>query len=94
MIPALIHLCGRQASRTADLQLLADSPKSGSETLRNKAEKPPEAEHLGEILHVLEQQLALLDDAGALIPAAHVSAAVEHLRFDLLVAHLPQATCH
>lgn len=46
------------------------------------------------VLKALEEQLALLDALGARIAAAHVSAAVEHLRLDLLDSALAGATRH
>jgi hypothetical protein len=46
------------------------------------------------VLTALEEQLARLDALGARIAAAHVSAAVEHLRLDLLDERLAGATRH
>jgi hypothetical protein len=46
------------------------------------------------VLSALEEQLMLLDALGARIAAAHVSAAVEHLRLDLLGEHLTSDTRH
>lgn len=46
------------------------------------------------VLGALEEQLALLDALGARVPAAHVSAAVDHLRLDLLNAQLGGQTRH
>jgi hypothetical protein len=40
------------------------------------------------VLNALEEQLGLLDAIGARIAAAHVSAAVEHLRLDLLTERI------
>lgn len=49
---------------------------------------------LGRVVIALEQQLALLDEAGAMIAAAHVSAAIEHLRLDLMCEQLLPKTRH
>lgn len=46
------------------------------------------------VLAALEQQLAQLDALGARIAAAHVSAAVEHLRLDVLEQRISGATRH
>jgi hypothetical protein len=46
------------------------------------------------VLNALEEQLALLDAKGARIAAAHVSAAVEHLRLDLLNEQIFGTTTH
>lgn len=46
------------------------------------------------VLAALEQQLAALDALGARVAAAHVSAAVEHLRIDLLDQQMGAKTRH
>ena len=62
--------------------------------MRDTSEKPREMESMSEILHVLEIQLASLDALGAMIPAAHVSAAVDYIRLDLANAELSRTTRH
>lgn len=47
---------------------------------------------LRSVLASLEEQLAALDKLGARVAAAHVSAAVEHLRLDLLDERLGDDT--
>lgn len=54
----------------------------------------PEPPTLGQIVHVLEEQLRLLDELGSMIAAAHISAAVEHLRLDLASEELLTKTRH
>lgn len=54
----------------------------------------PEPPALGEIIIALEEQLRWLDSLGSMIAAAHVSAAVEHLRLDLAGAQLMPGTRH
>lgn len=44
---------------------------------------PPLDAPLYQVLQMLEDQLLVLDTHGAMIAAAHVSAAVEYLRLDL-----------
>lgn len=46
------------------------------------------------ILADLEEQLALLDALGARVAAAHVSAAVEHLRLDLAADDVAPESLH
>jgi hypothetical protein len=45
-------------------------------------------------LAVLEEQQAVLDSLGARVAGAHLSAAIEHLRLDLLDRRLAGKTRH
>jgi hypothetical protein len=54
---------------------------------------PPEAS-LRTVCAALEQQLAVLDALGSRVAAAHVSAAVEHLRLEIADAELGASTRH
>lgn len=54
----------------------------------------PREAALGEVLAALEVQLARLDALEARVPAAHLDAAVEHLRLDLLAERLASRTRH
>ena len=49
---------------------------------------------LESVFDALEEQLAVLDALGARIAAAHVSAAVEQLRLDVLDGRLSNGTRH
>ena len=53
----------------------------------------PEAS-LKTVCAALEQQLALLDALGSRVAAAHVSAAVEHLRLEIADHELGSRTRH
>jgi hypothetical protein len=51
--------------------------------LENTTTSEPDYSGLPAIIAALEQQLAALDAIGAHIGAAHVDAAIEHLRLEL-----------
>lgn len=66
----------------------------GTETVPDDVQAPGDEASLKSVLAALEQQLTALDALGALVAAAHVSAAVEHLRIDLLDERMADKTRH
>jgi hypothetical protein len=66
----------------------------GTETVPDDLRAPCEEASLKSVLAALEQQLAALDALGARVAAAHVSAAVEHLRLDALEEEIAPRTQH
>lgn len=66
----------------------------GTETVPDDVQASRKEASLGSVLAALEQQLAALDALGARVAAAHVSAAVEHLRIDLLDQRMGEKTRH
>jgi hypothetical protein len=66
----------------------------GTETVPDDVAASCEDASLNTVLAALEQQLAVLDALGARVAAAHVSAAVEHLRLDALQQAIEPRTRH
>jgi hypothetical protein len=66
----------------------------GYVTLPDDCLPPSPGADLTFVLAALEEQLAALDAMGLRIAAAHVSAAIEHLRLDLLDGQMSEGTRH